>query len=622
MYVRTCRTAREESLAITNTGRNFVHHKSVFNVFTRTDIDTTKRTLRIFKEEMQPEKKYLVIAGIFVPLQHFLYTVLLPLLISFFTQALITDSHDISKPLWLLGGMVIISILSLVAGRIGFITLFNHEERMTTRLTERALKGLFAHSYSFFANSKVGSLAGDVNTFSRSYLALLDTLFMQASSVVVNLITSIIIVAFIAPIMAPVLILLTVVVLYDALRSYTKRSSYRNERKNLMSKLFGNIADTLGNQTLVRMFGHAQIETAELVRQRRQIESIAKKEINIIQQSAETRMSILFVFQIATLGLCLYLINQSMLSIAALIFIITYLGRVTGSIFAISGIIRTTEQVFLDAAKVTEMLQLAPEVTDDPKAKKLSTTAGAIEFRDVSFSYQDAQGQAVFKNLSLTIPSGQSIGLVGRSGGGKSTFTHLLLRYMDIDSGEILIDNQNIEQVTQDSLRHAIAFVPQDPFLFHRSLLENIRYGKQDASTKEIEDAAEKAYVTEFVDRLPSGLDTIVGERGIKLSGGQRQRIAIARAILKDAPILILDEATSALDSESEKLIQASLKDLMKNRTSIVIAHRLSTIAKLDRIIVLDQGVIVEDGSHEQLLQKKGTYAKLWAHQSGGFIDE
>jgi ATP-binding cassette subfamily B protein len=592
------------------------------NIFTRTDAETTKRTIRIFREEIQSEKKYLLLASIFVPAQNFLYTVLLPLFISFFTQALVTDSHDIKKPLWLLGGMAVTSLLAIGTGHIGFIALFNHEERMTTRLTERALKGLFAHSYSFFANSKVGSLAGDVNTFSRSYLALLDTFFLQANSIIVNFVASLIIIAFIAPIMLPPLILLTLVILYDALRSYSRRSTYRNKRKNLMSKLFGNIADALGNQALVRMFGRAQIETAELVRQRKDIESIAEKEINIIQRSAETRMSILFVFQIATLGLCLFLISHSMLSIAALIFIVTYLGRVTGSIFAISGIIRTAEQAFLDAAKVTEMLQLSPEIVDIPNAKRLEANTGSIAFRNVSFSYQDAQGKSVFKNLNLVIPSGQSIGLVGRSGGGKSTLTHLLLRYMNINGGEILIDEQDIAKVTQDSLRSAIAFVPQDPFLFHRSLRENIAYGKLGATDKEILSATKRANAFEFISDLPNSLDTIVGERGVKLSGGQRQRIAIARAILKDAPILVLDEATSALDSESEKLIQASLSELMKNRTSIVIAHRLSTIAKLDRIIVLDKGAIVEDGSHKELLEKAGIYANLWKHQSGGFIEE
>ena len=211
---------------------------------------------------------------------------------------------------------------------------------------------------------------------------------------------------------------------------------------------------------------------------------------------------------------------------------------------------------------------------------------------------------------------------MGSSVSGKTTLTKLLLRLADIDSGEILIDKQNIAEVTQESLHESIAYVPQEPLLFHRSIRENIAYTRPEASDEEIREAAKKASALEFIEGLKDGFDTLVGERGVKLSGGQRQRIAIARAILKDAPILVLDEATSALDSESEKLIQASLETLMKGRTSIVIAHRLSTIAKLDRIIVLSDGKITEDATHDKLLAMKGDYAKLWKHQSGGFIED
>lgn len=590
-------------------------------IFTRADSETIKKTLAIYREELRGEKKPFLLAAIFVPLQNFLYIVLLPLLISFFTQSLIAHPQDTQTPLLLIGGMVLVSLLAIAFGHLGFVALFNHEERMTTKLGERSLRGLLAHSYSFFASSKVGSLAGDVNTFSRSYLSVMDTVFLQASSIIVNFITSLIIVAFIAPIMLPVLLALTVLIVYDAMRSYNKRSTYRNERKEMMSKLFGNIADVLGNQTLVRMFGRADQEVKGIVNHRLKIEEVAQKEVVILQRGAETRMGILFVFQIVTLLLCLYLMIHSLLTIAALIFIITYLGRVTGTMFGINGIIRSLEQAFLDASKITEILSKHPDVVDKKDAKTLTTKNPRIEFRKVSFSYSDSSDK-VFDELNLTIPKGQSIGLVGKSGGGKSTLTHLLLRYMDIQGGEIVIGNQNIADVTQTSLRNTIAYVPQDPFLFHRTLRENIAYGKPDATDAQIIKAAKQAYAMEFIETLPAGLDTIVGERGVKLSGGQRQRIAIARAILKDAPILVLDEATSALDSQSEKLIQQALEKLMKSRTSIIVAHRLSTIAKLDRIIVLEGGNITEDGTHKQLLKQKGTYATLWAHQGGGFIEE
>lgn len=270
---------------------------------------------------------------------------------------------------------------------------------------------------------------------------------------------------------------------------------------------------------------------------------------------------------------------------------------------------------------MSDMLAQQVQVADAPRAKHLILTTPTIELRDMYYAYSDG-GANVLDGINLSIPAGQKVGLVGHSGAGKTTITHLLLRFADVTGGSISIDGHDIRDITQASLRQAIAYVPQEPMLFHRSLRENIAYGKPQATDSEIRDAARKANALDFIEQLPDGLDTLVGERGVKLSGGQRQRIAIARAILKDAPILILDEATSALDSESEKLIQDALEKLMKGRTSIVIAHRLSTIAKLDRIIVLDKGRIAEDGTHSKLLTQKGIYAKLWAHQSGGFIEE
>lgn len=590
------------------------------NFFTRTDSETVKQTIQIYQQELDGEKRDVWLGITLIPLQYLLYTVLLPLLVSFFLQSLITDQTNIQTPLWLLGGMVIISIASVACG-YGYSRYFTHQERMATKLTERSLRSLLSHSHSFFSNTKVGSLSGDINTFAKSYLTVTDAAVLQASSIFVNFIASIVVIAFIAPILLPAVILLTGLILFEAYSSYNKRSKYRNQRKDLMSKLYGNIADVIGNQTLVRMFSRQNDEISSILTQRHHVERIARKEIQILQRSSERRFAILFTFQITLLGLCLYLTSHSLISIAALIFVVTYLGRVTSSMFSIAGIVRAIEQGFLDAAKMTEILQKTPEVLDVKNAKKLTLTSATVQLKSVVFSYNN-QDENVFTKLNLNISSKQSVGLAGKSGGGKSTLTQLLLRYMDVQSGEILIDEQNIAKVTQNSLREQISYVPQDPYLFHRSLRDNITYGKEDASDKEIDDAITKAHAKEFIDKLPDGLDTIVGERGVKLSGGQRQRVAIARAILKDAPILILDEATSALDSESERLIQSALENLMKDRTSIVIAHRLSTIAKLDRIIVLDNGKIIEDGTHAKLLKQSGTYAKLWSHQSGGFIEE
>jgi ATP-binding cassette subfamily B protein len=240
----------------------------------------------------------------------------------------------------------------------------------------------------------------------------------------------------------------------------------------------------------------------------------------------------------------------------------------------------------------------------------------------MSFAHNGPKEDALFNDLTISIEAGQKVGLVGHSGSGKTSLTKLLLRYSNVDDGTITIDGQNIASVTQEDLRRKIAYVPQEPLLFHRTISENISYGQENASQAEIVTAAKRANAHEFIVKLPHGYDTTVGERGVKLSGGQRQRVAIARALIKKAPILVLDEATSALDSESEQLIQDALWNLMGGKTAIVIAHRLSTIQRMDRILVMEDGKIIEDGSHKELIKNKGKYSELWAHQSGGFITD
>ncbi|NTW15518.1 MAG: ABC transporter ATP-binding protein [Candidatus Moranbacteria bacterium] len=272
------------------------------------------------------------------------------------------------------------------------------------------------------------------------------------------------------------------------------------------------------------------------------------------------------------------------------------------------------------ASEMVEIFELPQDLTDPERPEECRISKGRIAFRDVSFRYPG--GDTVFEKFSFSVRAGEKVGLVGPSGGGKSTVTKLLLRFVDPQEGAIEIDGQDICRIRQDDLRSRIAYVPQDPLLFHRSLRENIGYGRVGASEEEILSASRRAHADEFVARLPEGYDTLVGERGVKLSGGQRQRVAIARAILKDAPILVLDEATSALDSESEHAIQEALAELMTGKTAIVIAHRLSTIRRMDRIVVLGaDGQIEEEGTHDELLFRNGHYASLWERQTGGFID-
>lgn len=265
-------------------------------------------------------------------------------------------------------------------------------------------------------------------------------------------------------------------------------------------------------------------------------------------------------------------------------------------------------------------LVIPHDIKDKSNASQLVVTQGRIEFSKVKFHYQG--GYSLFQNKSVTIEPGQKVGLVGYSGSGKSTFVNLILRLYEVVDGQILIDGQNLAEVTQESLRQAIAMIPQDPTLFHRSLMDNIRYGRTDATDEEVILASRKAHAHEFISLLPEGYKTLVGERGVKLSGGQRQRIAIARAILKNAPILMLDEATSQLDSITESNIQESLWDLMQGKTTLIVAHRLSTLLHMDRILVFDKGHIIEDGTHTELLNRGGLYKTLWDAQVGGFLPD
>jgi ATP-binding cassette subfamily B protein len=331
---------------------------------------------------------------------------------------------------------------------------------------------------------------------------------------------------------------------------------------------------------------------------------------------------------LSALTICILLImtgrmyQQHTISIAVVTLVQLYVVRMITATTSIADLIKQYEVVMGSAYQTMKTMLIAPNVTDNPNPRHLPKDSLHISFQDVTFHYEDAAERATaISKFDLQITPGEKIGLVGYSGSGKTTLTKLLLRFMDTTGGSISIAGVDIRDLPQRELRESIAYVPQEPLLFHRSIAENIAYGRPSASAKHVRDAAKMAYVDEFVDDLPKHYDTFVGERGVKLSGGQRQRVAIARAILKDAPILVLDEATSALDSRSEKFIQEALWRLMKDRTALVVAHRLSTIQRMDRIVVMDKGRVIQIGSHSELLQDaKGIYAKLWEHQSGGYV--
>jgi len=331
--------------------------------------------------------------------------------------------------------------------------------------------------------------------------------------------------------------------------------------------------------------------------------------------------SVITVINTGAVAAAVLAAEAGVVDIGAIYLAVTYTLTVTSQLWSINEVIRNYNKVLGDAHEMVEILHL-PAAVRDRDHTELVVRHGGIEFEDVTFGHDGQYEHPLFEHFDLAIAPGEKIGLVGQSGSGKTTLTRLLLRFSDLQEGRILIDGQDIAEVTQRSLRQQISYVPQEPLLFHRSLRENIAYGLPGATEDQIRHAAERAYALDFIESLPDGFETLVGERGVKLSGGQRQRIAIARAILKDARILVLDEATSALDSESEVHIQQALAQAMAGRTTLVIAHRLSTIQAMDRILVMDAGRIIEQGSHRELLAAGGTYAALWTHQSGGFLAE
>jgi ABC-type multidrug transport system fused ATPase/permease subunit len=386
------------------------------------------------------------------------------------------------------------------------------------------------------------------------------------------------------------------------------------------SKASAALADSLSNHSTIQMFNRHDHESAVFGMANFIHTSAMKRKWNVANyiDAIQAFLNIGIEFLIFYVAIHYWVLGS--VSIGSFVLIQIYILGLMDNFWASSRIMRDLYEAFGDAKEMVEMLKLEHGIKDVQGAQPLKVTAGNIVLDKLQFAF--IPGKNVLDGVSLDIAAGERVALIGPSGAGKSTFVRLLLRLYDIQGGTIKIDGQDISKVTQGSLREAISFVPQDPILFHRTLMDNIRYGRTDATEAEVIEAAKLAYCHEFISAQTLGYQTFVGERGIKLSGGERQRVAIARAILKNAPILILDEATSSLDSHSEILIQDALDNLMKGKTVIVIAHRLSTIRKMNRIIVVDKGNILEQGTHDELLAKSGLYAKLWSLQSHGFIHE
>lgn len=554
-----------------------------------------------------------------IPLGGLLIDTLLPY---FFSQALGgLSTHNVELVKNSLIVAACLGIVGAASNAIGFQMMARHEGNVRVALSDSTFQRLISKDLQFFVNEKVGALTSRFIDFIRSEITLQDLLIIRTLGFVLSVSVGLVIVALQSWLLALIIVVLLSILITQVRWSIKKRAPWRHERKTLAGEINGSVADAVTNHLTVKTFAGESNEISHISKQNKRLREIYIKDIGFVSFEGSARVAIMVAVQIIAISFCTYLVFNNKMGIAIAIFTLTYLQRMASQIFTLGDMLNGYDQALLEAAPMSDIIAKETIVNDSPDATVMDAVNPTITFSHMSYRYSDSD-EDVLKDINLTITAGQKIGLVGHSGAGKTTITHLLLRFADITGGAIEIGGHDIREVTQESLRKHIAYVPQEPMLFHRSLRENIAYGKPDATDKEIRIAAKRANALEFIEKLPNRLDTTVGERGVKLSGGQRQRIAIARAILKDAPILVLDEATSALDSESEKLIQDALEKLMKNRTSIVIAHRLSTIAKLDRIIVLEDGTIIEDGSHTELLKKNGVYSKLWTHQSGGFIEE
>jgi len=477
------------------------------------------------------------------------------------------------------------------------------------------------HSFKYFNQHLAGDLADKVSSLARAVEAVLKFFWWSIIPAVAMVVLTIFWIAKISYSCAILIVCYLVMQLIILWLLSSKVHQLSEKNAEIVNKFNGRISDVFTNITSVKLFAKPQDELRMLAQKESAAQVASKKEFMLAQNVFYLGMDLpMFILCFGLFYLLIFDWQKGAVTAGDFAFVaqcafnlistIWRLGLASTSAFAELGFIRQSLAV----------LQKPHEITDTAGAKPLIVKEGKIEFIDLTFNYGNTQ--QLFKNKSITIRPKSKVGLVGFSGSGKTTFANLIIRLFDPLDGEIRIDDQNICKVTKDSLQAAVAVIPQETSLFHRSILENIRYGNLLASDDDVIKAAIDAHCHDFIIKLPQGYRTEVGERGVELSGGQRQRIAIARAILKKATILILDEATSALDSETEKLIQASLNKLMADKTSIIIAHRLSTLHHVDRILVFDKGHIVEDGSHESLLQQKGVYARLWHMQTGGFLPE
>lgn len=590
---------------------------------------TTKDILKIYWQHAWRYPYYVVFGLIALPLAMLGNTFLPPLISSAVLERLAHGEFDANDIWGSFGGDLLLYAAIVFAGavilwRIVGMLIWRLEIKVQQDIHNRMFSHLMALDAGFHSNRFGGSLVSQANKFGASYVGIQDVFVFEFAPLALSIAFASIILLPKAPLYVAALLILSAIFIVVTIVISRIVRKYNEAEADASNKMTGFLADAIANINAIKSFAAHKHEESHYGKAVKKWAGTERAVMNSTMVRQTVFATITSTLGIVALILAVVSVAIFKADISTVFLVVTYTSVVGQGLWEFSShSMRTYNRSLGDARAMTEILAIKPQVNDKKQPAKPRIAKGAISFEGVTFTHADAkEDDVLFKDLNLTIPAGRKIGLIGRSGSGKTTLTRLLLRFSDIDGGKIAIDGQNIADITQDDLRRSIAYVPQEPLLFHRTLRENIAYGRPDATMEEIKDAAQKAHAAEFIEKLPKGYETEVGERGVKLSGGQRQRIAIARAILKNAPILVLDEATSALDSESEKLIQAALWELMQGRTAIVIAHRLSTIQRMDEIVVLEEGAILEQGSHQKLLKNGGVYAELWAHQSGGFIEE
>ncbi|MFA6098052.1 MAG: ABC transporter ATP-binding protein [Patescibacteria group bacterium] len=581
----------------------------------------TRETINIYWQSVWKYKTSLLFSLVAI-ISASILNVITPLYYKKFIDSLAGGTGQDSIVKTLISILIIIAIVRLaqwVCWRIATFTANYFESKAMTDLTDSCFAFLHKHSFGFFNDNFVGSLVKKVKWFGRSFEVIADRLLWNLLPLVVNIaVIAIILFKRSSGLGFGVVAWVIVFLIINSLFVRYKLK-YDLKRSLAETKTTGFLSDSVANHSTVKLFGGYGREISGFAGLNEKLRRLRKLTWDLGSLFEAVQGLLMTFLEVAIFYFAIGLWKKGLLTIGDFVLIQVYLINIFERVWDFGKFIRQIYEGLADADEMTEILQTPLEVQDAHGAKELTVTSGQINFSAVDFCYR--QTREIFNGFNLDIKSHERVAIVGSSGAGKTTLVKMLLRLHDISSGAILIDGQDVARVTQESLHRNIGLVPQDPILFHRSLMENIRYGRPEATDDEVIVAARAAHCHEFISSIPEGYNTFVGERGVKLSSGERQRVAIARAILYNAPILILDEATSSLDSESERLIQDALEALMTGKTVIAIAHRLSTIKKMDRIIVIEKGKISEEGSHASLLRNQaGAYRHLWKLQAGGFI--